>query len=121
MAGVPAKGKFIGIFWQMLAGNMMPGSDHASLEQGEKGLRSIGGSRRTVRILAPIFSARVIDGRMFLPVFQGAPVSGMLSGVDDGFLTDAFSQCRAEIFPGDRSHHLHAGQPQAFDGLRRLG
>ena len=36
VACVPAESKFIGVFWQMLAGDMMPGSDDSSFEQGEE-------------------------------------------------------------------------------------
>lgn len=106
MARVPAEGKFVGVFGEMLAGDMMPGTDHSSFEQGEKGFSGIGRSPRTIRIPALKFFARVIDGLMFLPLLQGMAITGVLVRIDDGVPAHAFGQSRAEIFLGHRSHHF---------------
>src|SRR6478609_10212613 len=107
MPRVPAEGKFVGIFSQMLAGDVMPGANHSALEQGEERFGSVRRSPRTVWVLALIFAPRVIHSLMCFPVFQRVLVAGVLVGIDDGVFAHAFRQGRPEILLGDRSDYFH--------------
>ena len=44
----PAERNFVGLFCKMLAGDMMPGADDGSLEQGKEGFGGIRGSRTEI-------------------------------------------------------------------------
>ena len=92
----------------------MPSPDDGSFKQGKEGFGGVGRSARPIRVLALIFSARVIHGLMRFPLLQRLLVARMLVRIDDRVLTDAFSQRRAEIFLGHRSNHFHSGQALAF-------
>src|ERR1700756_2770406 len=63
----------------MLAGNVMPGSHDGAFEQGKEGFGGFGRSPGPIRVLALIFSARVIDRLMCFPLLQWVFVTGCSS------------------------------------------